>query len=74
MTTIVYIDHDVSDDALARVEAFLENERNYNPNHNGAEFTIERDEYTYIDEDTLENQILINGIYRAIDGHDDKEI
>ena len=39
MTTI-HIAYEVSSEALARVQEFLEHETDYNPNWNGAKFNL----------------------------------
>lgn len=50
MTTI-NIDYDVSDDAVKRVRAALDDVAKRDPNWNGAEFTIARNDFTSIDSD-----------------------
>lgn len=65
---IVRVSHNVSDAALARIEAVIEKTLNYDPNWNGASITIERDEFTCVEcSDDLAGAQLLAKINRAID-------
>lgn len=71
MTTI-QIAYEVSDEAVARVEALLCEVAMRDPNWNGANFQIERDEFTCIpDDESADAVILLRQIERAICGEDD---
>ena len=69
MTTIK-IAYDVSDDAVARVESALNDVLLHDANWSGAEFKIERDEYTWIEGDESHNaaSLLHSVIQPAISG------
>lgn len=68
MTTI-QISHNASAAAVARVQALLSAESMNNPNWNGADFKIERDDYTCIpDDDSANACALLIRINRAIHG------
>jgi hypothetical protein len=70
MTTI-QIAYEVSDAAVARVEALLAEVAATNPNWNGAEFEIERDDFTCIPgSESADAVILLGQIHRAIDGQE----
>jgi len=69
MTTIT-IDYAVPADAIARVEAFLGDAAKHNPSWNGAEFVIERDEFTGMDDDSPEAASLFAGVQRVIRGEE----
>ena len=65
----VQISRDVSNAALLRVQSVLDSQSLNNPNWNGAEFKIERDDYTCIpDDDSADACSLLILINRAIDG------
>ncbi|MGI4812002.1 MAG: hypothetical protein ACRYG5_06690 [Janthinobacterium lividum] len=71
--TIINIDYAVPADAIAKIEAHLAEVAMRDPDWNGAEFTIERDDYTCIsgdDVDKLKGAQLLVGIQRIICGEE----
>lgn len=70
--TIIQIAYEVPDAAVDRVRAMLDDAARRNPNWNGADFTIERDDSTCIpDDDSADACALLADVQRAIDDHDD---
>lgn len=70
--TRIQIAHEVPDAAVSRVRAMLDEAALRNPNWNGAEFTIERDDFTCIpDDESADACALLAEVQRAIDGRDD---
>ena len=70
MTTI-QIAYEVPADAFAKVEAHLEQVALRDVNWNGADFKIERDDFTCIADDESANAVALLGQIRAIiDGQD----
>lgn len=68
MTTI-QIAYEVSPAALARVKALLDEVALHDCNWSGADFRIEREDWTGIaDDDSANACILLNQIHAAIDG------
>jgi hypothetical protein len=69
VTVVIQLAHEVSPEALARVEALLDKTALWDPNWSGADFTIQRDDYTCLpDSNTLKGAQLLNNIQRAILG------
>lgn len=68
----IQIAHEVHNAAVDRVRAMLDDTARRNPNWNGADFTIERDDSTCIpDDDSADACALLADVQRAIDDHDD---
>lgn len=67
MTTIS-IAYDVPAAAVARVESLLAEVAATDPNWNGADFKIERDDFTCIDaRDEIAGAALLSRVFNAID-------
>lgn len=67
MTTIIQIAFEESAEAVARVQHLLDETALRNPNWNGAEFTIERDDFTCIpDREDADAVSLFYDIQRAL--------
>ncbi|XYQ55705.1 hypothetical protein ACS91J_04575 [Pectobacterium carotovorum] len=66
MTTVT-IAYEVSDAAVEKIEALLDNETTFNPNFAGEVFSIERGDFTCIDADDYEYVGLLNAIFDIID-------
>lgn len=65
--TRICIAHDVSDEAVARVEALLDETALRDPDWNGAEFCIVRNDFTAIDDSNgIRAAILLSAVHRAI--------
>lgn len=63
MTTIYLSYEDAKhEDAVARL---LESEAKYSPNWNGAEFRIDVDDYTWIDDESYAGAILLEDVRRV---------
>lgn len=67
MTTI-NIAYEVPAATVAVIEAHLADTAMRNPNWNGAEFNIERDDFTSIDEDGYDATALLYEIFAIIRG------
>ena len=65
MTTVT-IAYEVSAAAVDKIESLLDNEADFNPNFNGAVFSIERGDFTCIDSDEYECVILLHKINNII--------
>lgn len=66
MTTIT-LAYEVNAAAVARVQRLLDDVALRDPNWNGAEFRIDRDEFTSIDGcDEISGAILLNRVQQAI--------
>jgi protein tyrosine/serine phosphatase len=68
MATIINISYDVNDETVTRIEEHLENVALRDVNWNGANFEIERDEFTSIEDDSYDAARLLNEIQAIIDG------
>ncbi|WDJ03413.1 hypothetical protein JH314_08415 [Xanthomonas campestris] len=69
--TKIHIAHEVCADAMKRVEILLSQVAMHDPNWNGAEFTIERGDFTCIpDNESYEAAALLSSIQAAIQGDD----
>lgn len=70
MTTIkIAFEHTQED--VARAERFLEQERKQNPSWNGAEFCIERDDFTEIaGDESYDAAALFYGVQRVLAGEE----
>lgn len=69
MTTTIQISDDVSSAAADRVQQFLDETALRDPSWNGAEFILQRGDYTCIpDDDSPAADSLLNSVYRVIDG------
>ena len=72
MATIIYIDHDEPEDAVQRVRDALNEVADHDVNWNGADFRVERDDYTWI---KTKNEIagaqLLGAVYSALEGDAD---
>lgn len=68
--TIIKIAYEVPAEAVARVESALEDVALRDPNWNGAEFSVERDDFTCVEtSDELAGTSLLHSvIYPAIRG------
>lgn len=75
--TTVQIARDVSDEAFQKIQAYLDDLVLTDPDWNGAEITLERDDYTCIpdnsSEDAMVVMVAINHIIAADLGTDDAE-
>lgn len=65
--TIVTIAYEVSDAAVEKIQALLDNETTYNVNFAGEIFSIERGDFTCIDAEDAEYVSLLNMIFNIID-------
>lgn len=73
MSTIVCIEHGVTDAAVGRVEQLLQHVALTDPNWNGAEFVIQRADFTDIPDprDGINSTALLHRVFRAIDGREE---
>jgi hypothetical protein len=72
MTTTIAIAHEIDATAVARVQALLNETALRDPNWNGAEFEIVRDDYTCIPADESYNAAaLLNRIQAVIQSRND---
>lgn len=73
MTTVVSVAHDVSPSVFSRIATLLDREALRNPDWNGVDFRLVRDDYTSIDGhvDESAGNRLLNSIQRIIDGSDE---
>ena len=61
------IAHEVSDAKVSKIKNFLNKEILYNENLNGANFEIQREDLTYIDDEDSNNKDLIILFYKILD-------
>jgi hypothetical protein len=67
----VKVSHNVSESALERIEQVVERAMNYNPNWNGVDIKIERDDFTCVDcRDEVAGAQLLAEVNRAIGTRD----
>ena len=67
MATIIQIAYEESQEAVERVRALLEETALRDPNWNGADFVIERDDFTcFPDRDDADGCRLMSDIQRAL--------
>jgi hypothetical protein len=66
MTTL-HIGYKVSDSALSKIAEMIDYERVYNPNWSGANIQIMRDEYTWIDDDSINAIQLFSQVRNLIE-------
>jgi len=66
MATIIKIAYEESADAVQRVRSYLDHTVTHNPNWNGADFVIERDDYTCIEGEGYDAAALLYGIQSAL--------
>lgn len=73
MTTI-QLSYDTPAAAVARVEAMLNDVALRDPNWNGADFRVERGDYTCIvDDDSYQAAALLRSVFETIDGDNAQE-
>lgn len=71
--TIIRIAYEESPEAVARVEKLLEEAAKYDPNWNGADFQIVRDDYTSMDDDSYDAVALFGQVQAALSGEAEGE-
>lgn len=66
--TVVKVAFDVSDEAVERVEKIVDDVLMRDPNWNGSQIEIERDDFTCVDcSDEVAGAVLLSKVQRAID-------
>lgn len=71
--TIIRIAYEESPEAVARVEKLLEEVAMRDPNWNGADFQIVRDDYTSMDDDSYDAVALFGQVQAALSGEAEGE-
>ena len=71
--TIIRIAYEESPEAVARVEKLLEEVAMRDPNWNGADFQIIRDDYTSMDDDSYDAVALFGQVQAALSGEAEDE-
>lgn len=62
MATIIYLSHNESNDAAERVRKAVDREFATNPQWNGASFSIERADSTYLDTPYPDGEVLFKSV------------
>lgn len=66
--TIIQIAYDVPAKTVAKIEAHLQHVAMTDPDWNGADFVIERDESTCIPDESYDSATLLKSIFNIISG------
>ena len=71
MTTVITIEHGVSEEAMEKARRFVEHERLHNPNWSDTEIRIERGDQTTISgPNSFDAVVLLTGVMQLIWGPD----
>jgi hypothetical protein len=67
MTTL-YLAHGIDSAVISKVADMVGHERLYNPNWSGADINILRDDYTWLDDNSISSAQLLSQVHNIING------